>query len=316
MAPAKGTTARPAGNGAAIEPPAPFVGIMRDANRGETVVNAQRLLIAQISDLHVRPPGQLTSGRVDTATALARCITELNRLAPRPDLVVISGDLVDIPIAESYDHLLHLLAPLEIAFAAIPGNHDDRDLMRAILPDCRFARTSGALNSVRAIRGVDVILLNSVVPGAAHGELDAETLAWLDATLGASSTRPAFVFLHHPPFATGIADMDKDNLRNAAHLAAILRRHERARLVAAGHVHRAVVTIFAARSATICPAPNLAVALDLDQRLPPSFRIEPPAFHLHVWFADERFGNVVTHWIPIGDFGGPYPFFASDGRYL
>ena len=289
---------------------------MRDANRGETVVNAQRLLIAQISDLHVRPPGQLTSGRVDTATALTRCITELNRLAPRPDLVVISGDLVDTPIAGSYDHLRHLLAPLEIAFAAIPGNHDDRDLMRAVLPDCRFARTNGALNSVRTIRGVDVILLDSVVPGAAHGVLDAETLAWLDATLGASSTRPAFVFLHHPPFVTGIHDMDKDNLRNAADLAAILRRHERARLIAAGHVHRAAATIFAARSATICPAPNLAVALDLDERLPPSFRIEPPAFHLHVWLPGDPFGNVVTHWVPIGDFGGPHPFFDNDGRYL
>jgi 3',5'-cyclic-AMP phosphodiesterase len=278
-------------------------------------MNAQRLLIAQISDLHIRPPGQLTSGRVDTATALARCMTELNRLTPRPDLVVISGDLVDTPLAESYDHLIRLLAPLEVAFAAVPGNHDDRDLMRAALPGCRFAHC-GALNSVRTIRGVDVILLDSIVPGAAHGELDPKTLAWLDATLGASATRPALLFLHHPPFVTGIRDMDKDNLRNAAEFAAILQRHERARLVAAGHVHRAATTMFAARSATVCPAPNLAVALDLDERLPPSFRIEPPAFHLHVWFPGDRFGTVVTHWAPIGNFDGPYPFFGSDGRYL
>lgn len=278
-------------------------------------VNAQQLLIAQISDLHVKPPGQLTSGRVDTATALERCITELNRLTPRPDLVVISGDLVDIAVAESYDHLIRLLAPLEIAFAAIPGNHDDRDLMRAALRGCRFARPSGTLDCMRTIRGVDVILLDSVVPGAAYGKLDPETLAWLDATLGASSTRPALLFLHHPPFVTGIRDMDKDNLRNSDELAVILRRHERVRLIAAGHVHRAVATTFAARPATICPAPNLAVTLDLDEQLPLSFRIEP-AFHLHVWFSDDRFGNVVTHWIPIGDFGGPYPFFGSDGRYL
>jgi len=279
-------------------------------------VNPQRLLIAQISDLHIRPPGELTSGRVDTAAALSRCIAELNRLVPRPDVVVISGDLVDTPRAQSYEHLVRLLAPLEIPFAALPGNHDDRDLMRAALPGCRFARTDGALDAVRPVGAVDLILLDSVVPGAAYGELEPDSLAWLDGTLAASSVRPALLFLHHPPFATGIADMDKDILRNTADFAAVLRRHERVRLLAAGHVHRSIMTTFASTAATICPSPNLAVALDLGARLPPSFAIEPPAFHLHVWFAGERFGKVVTHWVPIGDFPGPYPFFGSNGQYL
>jgi hypothetical protein len=58
------------------------------------------------------------------------------------------------------------------------------------------------------------------------------------------------------------------------------------------------------------------VALDLDARLPPSFKIEPPAFHLHAWFAGDGFGHVVTHWVPIGDFDGPHPFFAGDGTLL
>ena len=92
------------------------------------------ILIAQISDLHIKAPGALAYGRVDTAVALSRCISELNRLSPRPDLVVISGDLADTPTAAEYEHLTTLLAPLQIPFAAIPGNHDDRALMRAALP--------------------------------------------------------------------------------------------------------------------------------------------------------------------------------------
>jgi 3',5'-cyclic AMP phosphodiesterase CpdA len=274
------------------------------------------LLIAQISDLHVKPPGALAYRRVDTAAALTRCVAELNRLAPRPDLVVISGDLVDTPLKEAYDHLATLLAPLQIAFAAIPGNHDDRALMRAALPDQPYASATGALNSMREVGDIDVLLLDSSVPGAPHGTLDAATLAWLDATLAASSTRPALIFLHHPPFVTGIAHMDVQNLRNAADLAALVRRHPRARLVAAGHVHRATLATFAGVAATICPAPNHAVALDLDAHLPPSLRIEPPAFHLHAWFAGEDFGRVVTHHVPIGDFDGPHPFFGGDGRLL
>lgn len=94
----------------------------------------------------------------------------------------------------------------------------------------------------------------------------------------------------------------------------VLRRHKRVRLVAAGHVHRAVTTSFAGVPATICPAPNHAVDLDLAASRPPSFRIEPPAFHLHAWFADE--GRLVTHHVPIGDFDGPHPFFDASGRLL
>ena len=70
------------------------------------------IIIAQISDLHVKRPGTLAYGKVDTAAALAHCVAELNRLDSPPDLVVISGDLVDTPLKEEYDHLLTLLAQL------------------------------------------------------------------------------------------------------------------------------------------------------------------------------------------------------------
>ena len=98
-------------------------------------MTAPPTLIAQISDLHIKRPGELAYGRVDTAAALSRCVRELNRFTPRPELVVISGDLADTPTKEEYDHLKTLLAPLEIPFVAIPGNHDERTLLRAALPD-------------------------------------------------------------------------------------------------------------------------------------------------------------------------------------
>jgi 3',5'-cyclic AMP phosphodiesterase CpdA len=274
------------------------------------------LLIAQISDLHIKRPGVLAYGQVDTAAALTRCVATLNAFRPRPELVVISGDLADTPVAEEYEHLNRLLAPLEIGFAAVPGNHDSRELMRAALPKGGYAQSSGALNSLHAIGPLDLVLLDSSVPGKPHGELEAPTLAWLDATLALSSTRPALIFLHHPPFVTGIHHMDVQNLRSAGALANVLRRHPRARLVAAGHVHRAALTQFFGVPATICPAPNHAVALDLEESFPPSFKVEPPAFHLHTWFSGEQFGDLITHHVPIGDFPGPFPFFGRDGRLL
>src|ERR1700735_3389625 len=104
------------------------------------------VLIAQISDLHIKPPGSLAYGRVDTAKALERCVAALNEFAPAPDFVVISGDLADTPAVEEYEHLKQLLAPLKLPFAGIPGNHDFRDMMRAAFADNAYAFPSGPLN--------------------------------------------------------------------------------------------------------------------------------------------------------------------------
>ena len=274
------------------------------------------LIVAQISDLHIKVPGALAYGKVDTAAALAACVTELNRLSPRPDLVVISGDLADTPAPEEYVHLKRLLSPLQVPFAVIPGNHDDRAMLRAAFPDFCYAQAEGPLNSTRAVGGLDIVLIDSTVPGSNYGTIDHTTLTWIDSILAASPARPALLFLHHPPFVTGIAHMDVQNLHNAGALADIVRDRARVRLVGAGHVHRPILTQFAGIVATICPAPNHAVALDLDGHLPPSLQVEPPAFHLHVWFQGGEFGRVVTHWVPIGTFAGPYPFFGADGKIL
>jgi 3',5'-cyclic-AMP phosphodiesterase len=271
--------------------------------------------IAQISDLHVKRPGALAYGRVDTAKALERCVAALNEFAPAPDFVVISGDLADTPTAEEYQHLKRLLAPLKLPFASIPGNHDSREMMRAAFPS-NYAQSSGPLNQRIEVAGLDLLLLDSSVPGKPHGQLDPATLEWLDATLTSVPEKPALLFLHHPPFEAGVWHMDRQNLFNADALATMIRRHSRVRLVATGHIHRATLTMFAGVPTTICPAPNHAVDLDLAELREPSFMVEPPAFHLHAWFPGEGFGSLVTHQVPIGEFDGPHPFFGLDGKLL
>ena len=127
-----------------------------------------------------------------------------------------------------------MLTPLELPFAGIPGNHDSRELMRAAFPSATYAFPSGPLNQRVEIGGLDLLLLDSSVPGKPHGELDAPTLQWLDATLASSPDRPALVFLHHPPFKTGIWHMDRQNLLNAGEFAA----HRPTPSARAAHRHR------------------------------------------------------------------------------
>jgi len=102
------------------------------------------MLIVQITDTHIKLPGKLAYRRVDTAQMLRACVAELLALDPQPDLIVHTGDLVDIGLAEEYAHLRSILAPLQVPILAIPGNHDARESMRAAFAADGWAAASCA----------------------------------------------------------------------------------------------------------------------------------------------------------------------------
>ena len=64
------------------------------------------MLIAQIRICICAATVRLMHGRIDTVAALARCVAHVNRLDPRPDLVLATGDLVDLGLPEDYRVLL------------------------------------------------------------------------------------------------------------------------------------------------------------------------------------------------------------------
>jgi 3',5'-cyclic-AMP phosphodiesterase len=226
----------------------------------------------------------------------------------RPDLVVISGDIADSALPEEYAHATKLLGALRVPFVAIPGNHDRRPLIRETFPDPAYGTADCALNTLRRIDGLDILLIDSTVAGAPHGELDAPTLSWLDETLGASTTRPALLFLHHPPFDTGIAYTDAARLRNSDALAAVLGRHP-LRTAGRGRTCSSFgPNCVRGHFGQYLPGGEQAVTLAFEPRWPEVFRIEPPTFHLHAWLPGPGFGSVVTHLVPVGEFPAPYSY--------
>ena len=78
------------------------------------------MLIAQITDTHITVPGKVLMGVVDTASALERAVSTLNRLNPLPDVTVLTGDLVESGTPEEYAYLRTILAPLRM-----PGGKGD-----------------------------------------------------------------------------------------------------------------------------------------------------------------------------------------------
>src|SRR5438552_7380816 len=131
----------------------------REANRGRMA----RMLIAQFSDLHITRPGTKVMGLVDTAQRLRDCMASLHALHPLPELLLLTGDLVDKYEPEEYGHLRELLAAITIPVYVMPGNHDRRDALRAAFPAHRYLGASGAINYVVEQGGLRIIALDSVI---------------------------------------------------------------------------------------------------------------------------------------------------------
>jgi Icc protein len=273
------------------------------------------MLLAQISDLHIKRPGALAYRRVDTGAYLARCIAALNGLDPRPDAVIMTGDLVDQGSPDQYEHLKALLAPLEIPYYLLVGNHDERIALRAAFPNRAELQGGEFVQYAVDVGPLRVIALDSMVPGQSAGNLCDARLAWLAAQLDAAQGKPTVVALHHPPFACGIGHMDDLRLDPAASdkLAALIARYPNVERVICGHVHRPMFVRFGGTIASAVPAPAHQVALDLREEAPSAFVMEPPAYALHRY--DPATG-IVTHHAYVDEADGPYPFYGPDGELI
>ncbi|WP_028534794.1 phosphodiesterase [Paludibacterium yongneupense] len=273
------------------------------------------MLIAQISDLHIKPPGRLAYGRVDTATALARTVAALNALRPRPEWVVISGDLTDSGSVAEYTLLKSLLEPLAMPYRLAVGNHDCRDALRAVFPDVQDSGDGDFIQYRETLGALELIVLDSAAPPASGGHLCTARLAWLERALAATAGRPTLIAMHHPPFDTGIAHMDAIGLdpASAAALATLVAAHPNVERLLCGHLHRPIQARFAGTLAQTCPSSAHQVALDLSPDGPSAFVLEPASFLIHNWRPGQ---GLVSHQVMVDDFAGPYPFFDPSGRLI
>jgi Icc protein len=265
------------------------------------------MIIAQITDFHVRPRGKLAYGVVDTNAMLEAAVAAIEAMPSRPDVVIGTGDLTDCGLADEYAVLRDILQPLSMPVYLVPGNHDRRATLHAEFASDGYLPDDGEfLHYVVEDQPVRLIGLDTVVPGHGHGRMCDARLAWLEKRLAEAPSQPTLIFMHHPPFRTGLVDMDKINCANGEAMAQLLQRHVNIERVVCGHHHRPITTRWAGTIGSVAPSTAHQVTLDLQaEGNPASFVMEPPGLHLHVW---SPAAGLVTHTAPIGAFAGPYPF--------
>lgn len=263
--------------------------------------------ILQLSDFHLRGDGALSYRVTDTRRCLDELVRHLEAMTPAPDALVLTGDLADSGDALAYELLRAALEPLCPRIYALPGNHDRRDRMRALLgpwcaPDPEIPEFL-----CQAVEDLPVrlLLFDTMSPGSHSGHCPPAAARWLAAKLRERPEVPAMVFMHHPPFKSGMGAMDEP-FENVAELGEILGRAPWATL-ACGHMHRPIFTLFAGRLAMTAPAVAMQLELDLSPEGGDTFRMEASGYLLHHWDG-VRLNTHVCQIPGTPGFDGPYPF--------
>lgn len=226
-------------------------------------------VIAQISDLHL-------STHVPTNTDKFLKVLDF-ALTFKPNLLLLTGDLVNDGYLPLYDWLFAALDKTNTPYLCLAGNHDvtheiGHDLpfdKRTFLP---IAKDDRLIDTHRLVIDLphatwQLLAVNSALHGHIYGRLDDAQLAFLKTHL--NHAMPTLIALHHHPTPVGSAWIDEHMLQNGDEFWAILNAHTTNTAnrphVLCGHVHQAHILQQNGGTLYTCPATSRQFAPHQDE---------------------------------------------------
>jgi len=186
--------------------------------------------VVHLTDAHLfaSPEGSMLG--LNTRDSLRHVVQQALREQHDTHLLVCTGDLSQDASVASYAAFEQLTAGFAAPARWLPGNHDEAQVMAQVAPEL--------VQPVTDIGVWRIVMLDTAVPGAAHGWLQDAQLSVLEAALRTAGERHCLVCLHHQPVDIGCAWIAPIGLRNADALFAVLDRHPQVRALLWGHVHQ------------------------------------------------------------------------------
>nr|WP_314479278.1 3',5'-cyclic-AMP phosphodiesterase [uncultured Pseudomonas sp.] len=186
--------------------------------------------VVHLTDAHLfaSPEGSMLG--LNTRDSLRHVVQQALREQRDTDLLVCTGDLSQDASVASYDAFRQLTAGFVAPARWLPGNHDEAQVMARLAPEL--------VQPVTDIGAWRIVMLDTAVPGAAHGWLHDTQLSLLEAALRSAGERHCLLCLHHQPVDIGCAWIAPIGLRNADALFAVVERYPQVRALLWGHVHQ------------------------------------------------------------------------------
>ena len=151
-------------------------------------------LLVQLTDCHIRADAGFTYDGIDTRESLQEVVALMRARHGLPDAVALTGDLSDDGSQAAYAWLRGCLTTLAVPAYCIPGNHDDAEVLRAVLPGDNVHVTDWA-----ELGGWQLVLLSSAVAGREGGSLGRGGQDTLSGLLRFAGHAPTLVLLAPSP---------------------------------------------------------------------------------------------------------------------
>lgn len=204
-----------------------------------TTLTAQNAFaIAQISDLHLSAHSPTNTDKFLAVLGLAQ--------RHNPDLLLLTGDLVNDGDTALYDWLFDTLHDTSIPFLCLAGNHDTTHETNHHLPFHQrqflpIKADNRLINHHRLIIKMpdtawQILTVNSAVGGQIYGNISDDGLAFLTHYL--KNPTPTIIAMHHHPLPVGSAWIDELMLANHDEFWQIVHPCSHVRAVLSGHVHQ------------------------------------------------------------------------------
>lgn len=233
--------------------------------------------LIHLTDTHLVNAGERLYG-LDPRARLDAAIADINRHHRDAGLAVVTGDLTHFGDAGAYQQFTESMAALRIPHVALVGNHDRR---RACLQHVSTApRSGGFVQGITRTEVGTLMFLDTLDETTHAGRLCPERLVWLETALANEPAEtPLFIFMHHPPFAVGVKDMDDIALIERSDFERAIGPYvPRIRHLFFGHVHRPISGSWNGIAFSTCKGTNHQVALDLSPDAPHLASHEPPSY--------------------------------------
>jgi Icc protein len=186
--------------------------------------------ILQVSDCHVSSDLNVKYRGQNPVRNLKSLLTPMR--VRDPELVLLTGDISEDASAASYARVSTLLGTLGAPLLALPGNHDDPEVMKR-----HFRQGPWAGPHARRLGHWLLVMMDSTRPGKISGSFSQLDLERLDELLRSSDAEHVLVALHHQPVPVDAPWIDRHALENPSLFFNFIDRDSRIRCIVWGHVH-------------------------------------------------------------------------------